>query len=893
VNPDRWRLLAGILERAWDLSPERREELLARETDGDPVLRAEIDSLLAAEAEAGSFLEHAAAEQLEPSRCAGGDELASGTRIGPYAVSTRLGRGGMGEVYLAERVDGQFRQSVALKLIRRGMDSAEIIQRFLSERQILARLVHPHIARLLDGGTAPDGRPWFALEYVEGLPISRFVAERAIGLEARLDLFEQVADAVRYAHQNLVVHRDLKPSNVLVTADGEVKLLDFGIAKVIQGAGGEGTTLTSRGEWLLTPEYGAPEQVRGEPVTTATDVYALGAVLYELLTGQRAHKVSDLTPMEMVRAVCEDVPAPPSAVAAPEQRRRLRGDLDTIILKALAKEPGRRYPSAEALLEDLRRHRAGLPVHARPDSALYRARKFVRRHRLAVATTGAVALALAGGIGATLRQSYATRREADKAARAKAVLVSVLETSITMQPGQQVIYPRELLQQGVVQVDSAFAAEPSMRQELFADLARIHHHLGYLLEADSLLVRAVTAARQAYGSGSPIVASRLTELARVRTDQGEYGAASLLLGEALAIYPARERGLHVDELARLLGYAGRLVAAESVLRAAAHQQQGFGGGSPLDLARIFGRLGEVLETRGNLPAADTAWTAALRVLPETVPADSVRLAALDGLALVRERRADLAEAERLRRQLLVLRRQGNDPVETAAAAGALARVLESRGSLGEAESLLEQALQLETRHLRAEHPATLRTASDLALIAYRLGKRDEAEAAMRRILTVARRAAGATDPVSLTVAHNLGGMLAERGRTGEAAPLLREAWAGRERMFGKNAIEPAQTVRLLGVLAHRSGDLAAADSLLGRAFAAYRSAYPPGHPRLADALLSLGELRLDEGRRDEGLGLLREALTLRRNALGQADPRTGAAERAVQLAEARPVPAAR
>jgi len=287
--------------------------------------------------------------------------------IGPYRVVRELARGGMGVVYLAERADGQFEQRVALKLMKRGMDSEEIHQRFLAERQILAQLTHPHIARLLDGGVSNEGQPYFAIEYVDGTAITAHCEARQLGVEQRLRLFLDVCDAVRYAHQNLVVHRDLKPSNILVTADGQAKLLDFGIAKLLRQETGE-TGLTQTGLRVMTPEYAAPEQVLGEPVTTATDVYALGAVLYELLTGRRAHHLQSRTPTEVERVICEVEPEAPSAVTTGALRKRLRGDLDTIALTALKKEPERRYPTVEQLASDVARFLGGLPVTARPDT---------------------------------------------------------------------------------------------------------------------------------------------------------------------------------------------------------------------------------------------------------------------------------------------------------------------------------------------------------------------------------------------------------------------------------------------------------------------------------------------------------------------------------------------
>ena len=309
--------------------------------------------------------------------------ITHGALIGPYRLVRELGQGGMGVVYLAERADGQFEQRVALKLIKRGMDSDEILRRFLAERQVLARLSHPHIARLLDGGVTAEGQPYFAMEYVDGVPLHHYCEERSLGFEDRLRLFREVCEAVQYAHRSLVVHRDLKPSNILVTSAGETKLVDFGIAKVLYEDVAD-RSVTRTDQRLMTPEYAAPEQVRGEPVTTATDVYALGAILYQLLTGRPPHQ---FTGRSRGGAVPHHLRGGPRAAergpcTRHRRRRRLRGDLDIIVLKALRKDPARRYPSVEALLEDLERHRTGLPVRARPDSVAYRARKFLGRHRL-------------------------------------------------------------------------------------------------------------------------------------------------------------------------------------------------------------------------------------------------------------------------------------------------------------------------------------------------------------------------------------------------------------------------------------------------------------------------------------------------------------------------------
>lgn len=387
-----------VLDEILQVAPAERSARLKRACGGNSDLRMEVARVLAA-CESARILDLPAIEFIPAAPESG----FGGARLGPYRVLKELARGGMGIVLLAERADGHFEQLVALKVIKQGMDSDEIRRRFLTERQILARLQHANIARLLDGGVTAAGRPWFAMEFVDGVPITVYCDSKRLDVSGRLMLFEQVCRAVRHAHHSRVVHRDLKPSNILVTPDGGVKLLDFGIAKLLSEEAGDASVLTRLDMRIMTPAYAAPEQVRGEEITTATDVYALGAVLYELLTGRCAQRFERYSPAEVERVVCATDPD------MGRLRRRLIGDLDTIILKAMRKEARRRYPSTDELLGDLQRYRDGLPVLARPSSRLYRARKFVARHWIGGGAMAAVAVALVAGL-APLRASLAIRR---------------------------------------------------------------------------------------------------------------------------------------------------------------------------------------------------------------------------------------------------------------------------------------------------------------------------------------------------------------------------------------------------------------------------------------------------------------------------------------------------
>ncbi len=411
----RWREIRRHFEEATALPENQRAEYLRQHLGHDPTMAAEVVALLKSADTDDDFLEDPLPPEALIGLAVASEQAPDGTRIGPYVLERELGRGGMGTVFLAQRADGQFEQEVAIKLVRQGVLRDDLLDRLRHERQILASLKHPNIARLLDGGVTAWGSPYIAMEFVDGLPISKYCDAHGLGVDERLRLFQTVCDAVHYAHRNLVVHRDLKPSNILVTADGRVKLLDFGIAKLVKGAEAEpgaGTSdpgrealLTRPGLEVMTVEYASPEQIRRLPVTTSSDVYSLGVILYELLTTSRPYALSGLPPTEVERTICERDPPRPSSIGEHRLQQRLRGDLDRIVMKAMHKDPGRRYLSAERLSEDISRHLANLPVSARPDTLGYRLTTFLKRNTTGAIATGLVLTALVGGIIATTVQA--------------------------------------------------------------------------------------------------------------------------------------------------------------------------------------------------------------------------------------------------------------------------------------------------------------------------------------------------------------------------------------------------------------------------------------------------------------------------------------------------------
>jgi len=520
--------LSELLDSCLALPPEERTDWLSQLESEDRT--AEILRRLFATSDSagfGTLLETGEVLTRHLASLARGEETFSGRRVGAYRVLSLLGQGGMGSVWLAERADGLFARQVALKLVHPVLMARQVTERFAREREILASLNHPHIARLLDAGFADDGQPYLALQYVAGTPLTTFCDTRRLSVRERLRLFQQVLGAVQYAHAHLVIHRDLKPSNILVTDDGQVQLLDFGIAKLLIAGEARETELTQLGGRALTPDYAAPEQLTGDPITTAADVYSLGVMLFELLTGQRPYPlkresrgaledaVVSAEPLRASQVINDSVCAARRATTLRLLRKALRGDLETIVLKALKKSPAERYPSADALGRDIDNYLAGQAVVARPDTFWYRSAKFVRRNRLAVLASAAVAASLVGGLGVALLQA---RRASDEARVAKAVqtfLQSVFEANTKDQTNPlkaQQTTARELLDIGAANIDRGLADSPRAKLEVLATLVRMHHHLGLNERAVELGRKRVALARRLFGPNDRRVAEALRDL---------------------------------------------------------------------------------------------------------------------------------------------------------------------------------------------------------------------------------------------------------------------------------------------------------------------------------------------------------------------------------------------
>jgi eukaryotic-like serine/threonine-protein kinase len=905
MDPERWRRIAALLDDVLDMPASERARFLDTACGDDAELRGEVEALLVADAEASSILD----TPLDPGGALIGEEdavLPAGAQIGAYRLVHELGRGGMGAVYLAERADGQFEHRVALKLVRGGPESADIVRRFLHERQILARLGHPHIARLLDGGLTETGLPFFVMEYVAGEPITTHCDRLRLPVSERLRLFTAVCDAVAYAHRNLIVHRDLKPSNILVTADGRVKLLDFGIAKLLgeaSSAADDGQTRT--GLYLLTPEYASPEQVRGDAITTATDVYALGAVLYELLSGRRAHGFAQRSPAEVARVVGDvTAPLPSKAVAARAReggngrhtslaegsqlararatdRRRLermlRGDLDAIVMKALRKEPEHRYPTVEALLADLDRQRAGVPVAARRGTVTYRAGRFLRRHRGAVAAAALVVLSLAGGLVAATRQADRAARESARARAVTDFLVGLFRVSDPSESRGRELTARELIDSGVARV-AELEHEPELQAEMLTVLGAIYRELAVLPLSDSLLRRAVALRERLYGPDDERVVASLNQLGGLLIVTGDYEAADTVLRRALTIreraFGARDTlvAVSLNNLALARANLGDDEEAERLYRRSLAIDRRVYGPGHLEVATALTNLGNALRRNGNYEAADSALTNAAAIRRRHLPAGDPEIAdALGDLAVLRNAQGRPAEAELLHREALAVRRAayGDAHPDVALSLGSLAATLSTLGRLDDAAPLGREALAIQERVLGRDHSRTITTLNNMAILLYRQGDLAAAAAAMRDALTRWHRTLGERHPLTLTGANNLGTVLTETGEYRDAEPLLRTALEGRRALYGGEHPDVAASLRNLGVLLHRTGRLTQAEDTLRRALDIARTALPAAHPRLAEVLTSYAELLLSRRRPAEAETLLREALAIRVERFGE------------------------
>ena len=927
MSADRWQRTWDLFHQALDHPAEERPAWLNGACDDDD-LREEVAALLAAHEAPGGILDEPVAvgvnTLLETALEDAPAEQPPPDRIGPYEVIRLLGEGGMGSVYLARRADGEIDRMVALKTIRPDLRTPELIRRFRQERQIAATLVHPSIARLLDVGTDTGGQPFLVMEYIEGEPIDRHCDAGQLPLDHRLELFRSVCAAVHFAHQRLVVHRDLKPGNILVGADGVPKLLDFGIAKLLETDVDEDGDATRTAVHLMTPEYASPEQVRGEPVGTASDQYSLGVLLYRLLTGRRPYRTTSSLPHDLARAVCENEPERPSTAARraahddgrahlpsglPPERlhRQLRGDLDAIVLRTLRKEPERRYPSVAHLAEDLRLYLEGLPVTARRGSTFYRAAKHVRRHRAAFgAAAAAILLVIAAAITFAVQANRLGRalgqadRERSRAERVSDFLIDVFKVSDPGEARGSTVTAREILDRGAARITEELRDEPEAAAAMMDVMGQVYANLGLYPHAQELLETAL-AQRQAEPEpdGDDLAAS-LAHLAAVQHARGNYDDAGASLDKALALREAAHGHDHpliadtLHAMAVLQHSRGHYQAAEHLYREALAIRRDDPDVPPTVVAQTLVNLAGLLRARGDYAGARPLLEEALASQRQAWAGDHPEIATtLDSLGALDYRAGDLDAAERDYREALAMRERvlGPDHPNVAETLNGLGLVLHARGDVTDAEAMLRRSLALRRSALGDDHPRTTTTLNNLAWLLHDTGRYAEAEPLYRQALEANRRRLGDEHPMVAGNLNNLGLLAVDRGNLDAAEPLYRQALAIIRSQLGPDSPSAAYPLTNLADLFLEGGDLDDAEPLYREALELRRRTLPAGHPEIAGTLVGYGRLLVERGDPSAAEPLLREAVAIRRAASPPVAWQTALAEAelgACLAAEARP-----
>ena len=864
---NRWLRIEYLFYAALELQ-EGRAAFLDEACGGDNDLRREVESLLRSAGQTLGFLQQPVLQAVHEITA---PEEAAGKRIGAYQLLRLLGEGGMGKVYLASRADDLYRKEVAIKTVQGGLgQNRAMLLRFRSERQILANLDHPNIARLLDGGITDEGLPYLVMEYVNGVRVDDYCRINKLGTEQRLQLFCTICAAIEYAHKNLVIHRDIKPANILVTPEGIPKLLDFGIAKLLDPESGD-LAQTMTAERMMTPEYASPEQMRGDPVTTATDVYALGVLLYELLAGRRPLQLATTSPMEMARIICEQDPEPPSIVsaanaelAAPDAARKLSGDLDNIVLMAMRKEPSRRYFSVEALAGDVKAYLTGYPVHARTDTWKYRSGKFVRRHKAAVTAAVVVFLALIGfSIGMGLLAKRATR-ERLAAQREAQFLQGIFEAATPDQARGQQITARELLDQGAKRVDRELAGDPGLQGTMLYNIGRAYVALGLYDQAQPQLERAYELRRKSLGDENVDVGDAAFALADALRFQGELKKAEPLFRQALSIRE-KAQGEHGGAVLESLGGLGeclylenRDADAEPVLRRALALDRELNSDSG---ARNY--LALLLERKGSYPEA-------LQLLRETVElqrrdsgADSPNYAvSLHNLAGALIDAGDLAGAETTERQALDLRRKilGNDHPDLGYPLNNLGFLLLEKGDWAAAEPVLHESLELRRKTLGEKHVMFGGALNNWGRVLQEKGDYAQAEQTFKQALNTITQASGPEGWTVAKVIANLGVLQFDRGDYAGAERYARQALDMDHKLGGEENPQAAAALIDLAEARFFQGDAASAEPLLRQALAIRQKELSPGHRNIIAAEVRLGEVLTAEGKAAEAESLLREAV---------------------------------
>ena len=927
-RPGWWARVNQVLDEVLDLKPEEHKAFLDEHCT-DSSIRADVQSLLheieAAEKE--GFLDgpidleaaafHDALQDLDVEN--GDDQTRDdvallgmiGETIGAYRIERVLGRGGMGAVFLAERDDGEYQQQVALKVMRRDLfEREDLMARLRRERQIMASLDHEHVARLLDGGVDGKGRPYIVMEYIEGETIDAYCDGQGLNIDDRLRLFQQVGKAVAAAHRRAVIHRDLKPSNVLiheheVGGDGlaqtepRAKLLDFGIAKLVEpdaDPSGEDclerdssrTALTRTGMAVMTPEYAAPEQIQDEGVTTATDVYQLGVVLYELLTGQRPFRdeTSGKWGRAHLRALEEAIlttePERPSTAAtrlgdeaarktrgsdAMQLSQRFRGDLDAICLKALRKEPEARYASVDAMLEDIARYLSGRPVSARRGTAWYRSRKFAGRHWREIAIGVAFAALIIGGVVIyTIQVTQERDRAKSEAQKAEAVSNFLVDLFAVTDPYSTEVIQGDTLTAGVIlergadRVREELAEQPEIQATMLTEIGRIYVMLSFFSKADTLLREAIYTREKLFGEDHPEVAEPIIHLAGLKYDQQQFESAEALARRAVDIQKTspERRPFELAKSYNILGVT--LERRGSYDEAEQHYQEALAilrshfGPSHLEVAKALTNLAVLREKGGDYSAAESLHLESLTIKEGSLSSNHPDLAnSYNHLGELFREQGRYGVAEKYQRKALAGFQAsfGDDHPKVAFSLNDLAITLENQGQLQEAQELLEGALGIKTQRFGRKSTTVATSLNNLAIVLRKQGKYAEAEKVHREVLALDRDLVGTEHRWVATDLNEIATVVAQQGQLDEAEGLFRESLAMRKRLLGDDHPHVAYSMGNLGGILVAKGDLQTAESLLLDSFDILIRKTAPSHQARRTAIMRLVKLYEEWNKPDE------------------------------------------
>ena len=911
-SPGTFARLAETFECLRVLDPGAREQRLQQLEASDPGITTTLRSLLAQHDEDPDALaapDRAFAPTVVAEAIRGIRSPENPTQIGPYKVLQTLGHGGMGSVYLGEHLDPDIHRRVALKVLRTARHDPDVVRRFRIERRILGALQHPNIATLYEGGSTDDGQPYVAMEYVDGRDLLSHAQSNALDIDARLRLFAKVCRAVAHAHRSLVVHRDLKPSNVLVTAAGEPKLLDFGIAKLLEVDDDEDTTVVTRtGHVMLTPEYCSPEQVRSEAITTSTDVYALGVLLYELLTGERAQPRAGTSMQELLQVVCERTPpaasaavrrGPATVAGRPEPRtrwsRRLDGDLDTILATAMQKEPARRYATAEALAEDIERHLQGRPVAARPDTLVYRTHKFVQRNRVPVAGTALLMIMLVtfafvtasdnvtiqGQLTTIRAQNETIKNERDAARNQTAVadrvvefLTSLYEMAAPDPNRAETLRARELLDRGARRIARELADLPAQRAPLQLAMGRAYLSLGLYQDAEQQLV---AAERTLAELGRDQAAHREGQflLGGLRFCQGDNQRGEQLMrqswqptktGPALGDLTIASRH---STLATWLRDAGRFEEALSLLAKARE----IAGSRSDDVARAGLDLdmieASVLRDQGKLDRARQLAVAAIQRAEARDGKGHGRHANLyRELGQILQDLDELHEAREALQQALSIDRKlsGEDHPDVETSLFAVAMIEIDRGEWREAANLLREVLARDQQRFGEHHPSPALTMSQLATVLGNLGETDKAEPMFAEALKLQQELLPPEHPEIATTLSNMASFYNRLRRFDESVPCLEQALAIRLQAYDEEHPSVLTTRQQIAVVELGRGNSKAAEAQF-RTLLELRRKVRGDHSETAGSLLSLATCIARQGRPKEAIPLFQESAAMFRRTM--------------------------